>query len=288
MHENNPLHTFTTAVHVSVVAFAMNARYPGQFPNCSERQTRRMKERELDDRRATRTANLIERERQRERWRRLENGGKGRRRERKLFSAMLRALQKHTVSLSLSLHSTFIFLLLDQHPPPLCSLSLLPFATCATASNGSNAPASQHGPAPSPCITVSPRSSRSSRVAPGIQLPITRLHGAKKRELGILCQRFPLSMSLRASLPLTSITSVPVLESREFSTMLENRWIVYIKYRRDRLYIYIYRFCRVSLLYTGEGEDSSKRVIVSNFSRFFFFYKMIKKSSTGQRSRSRI
>lgn len=103
MHENNPLHTFTTAVHVSVVAFAMNARYPGQFPNCSERQTRRMKERELDDRRATRTANLIERERQRERWRRLENGGKGRRRERKLFSAMLRALQKHTVSLSLSL-----------------------------------------------------------------------------------------------------------------------------------------------------------------------------------------
>lgn len=118
MHENNPLHTFTTAVHVSVVAFAMNARYPGQFPNCSERQTRRMKERELDDRRATRTANLIERERQRERWRRLENGGKGRRRERKLFSAMLRALQKHTVSLSLSLHSTFIFLLLDQHPPP--------------------------------------------------------------------------------------------------------------------------------------------------------------------------
>lgn len=103
MHENNPLHTFTTAVHVSVVAFAMNARYPGQFPNCSERQTRRMKERELDDRRATRTANLIERERQREGWRRLENGGKGRRRERKLFSAMLRALQKHTVSLSLSL-----------------------------------------------------------------------------------------------------------------------------------------------------------------------------------------
>ena len=213
---------------------------------------------------------ILSKEKDRERWRRLENGGKGRRRERKLFSAMLRALQKHTVSLSLSLHSTFIFLLLDQHPPPLCSLSLLPFATCATASNGSNAPASQHGPAPSPCITVSPRSSRSSRVAPGIQLPITRLHGAKKRELGILCQRFPLSMSLRASLPLTSITSVPVLESREFSTMLENRWIVYIKYRRDRLYIYIYRFCRVSLLYTGEGEDSSKRVIVSNFSRFFF------------------
>lgn len=124
MHENNPLHTFTTAVHVSVVAFAMNARYPGQFPNCSERQTRRMKERELDDRRATRTANLIERERQRERWRRLENGGKGRRRERKLFSAMLRALQKHTVSLSLSLstpRSSSSFS--TSIPPPLLAIS---------------------------------------------------------------------------------------------------------------------------------------------------------------------
>lgn len=239
MHENNPLHTFTTAVHVSVVAFAMNARYPGQFPNCSERQTRRMKERELDDRRATRTANLIERERQREMAKARERWKREKEREKAILSYASSAPETHRISLSLSLHSTFIFLLLDQHPPPLCSLSLLPFATCATASNGSNAPASQHGPAPSPCITVSPRSSRSSRVAPGIQLPITRLHGPKKRELGILCQRFPLSMSLRASLPLTSITSVPVLESREFSSMLENRWIVYIKYRRDRLYIYI-------------------------------------------------
>lgn len=46
---------------------------------------------------------ILSKEKDRERWRRLENGGKGRRRERKLFSAMLRALQKHTVSLSLSL-----------------------------------------------------------------------------------------------------------------------------------------------------------------------------------------
>ena len=208
--------------------------------------------------------------------------------ERESYSQLCFERSRNTPYLSLSLSPLHVHLPPSRpaSPPPLSSLSLLPFATCATASNGSNAPASQHGPAPSPCITVSPRSSRSSRVAPGIQLPITRLHGPKKRELGILCQRFPLSMSLRASLPLTSITSVPVLESREFSSMLENRWIVYIKY--IYIYIYIYRFCRVSLLYTGEGEDSSKRVIVSNFSRFFFFYKMIKKSSTGQRSRSRI
>lgn len=161
--------------------------------------------------------------------------------ERESYSQLCFERSRNTPYLSLSLSPLHVHLPPSRpaSPPPLSSLSLLPFATCATASNGSNAPASQHGPAPSPCITVSPRSSRSSRVAPGIQLPITRLHGAKKRELEILCQRFPLSMSLRASLPLTSITSVPVLESREFSTMLENRWIVCIKYRRDRLYIYI-------------------------------------------------
>lgn len=203
----------------------------------------------------------------RERWKREKE------REKAILSYASSAPETHRISLSLSpLHVH----LPPSRPasPPLSSLSLLPFATCATASNGSNAPASQHGPAPSPCITVSPRSSRSSRVAPGIQLPITRLHGAKKRELGILCQRFPLSMSLRASLPLTSITSVPVLESREFSTMLENRWIVYIKYRRDRLYIYIYRFCRVSfvIIYGRRGRfiETCHRF---QFQPVFFFIK---------------
>lgn len=118
MHENNPLHTFTTAVHVSVVAFAMNARYPGQFPNCSERQTRRMKERELDDRRATRTANLIERERQREMAKARERWKREKEREKAILSYASSAPETHRISLSLSLHSTFIFLLLDQHPLP--------------------------------------------------------------------------------------------------------------------------------------------------------------------------
>lgn len=208
--------------------------------------------------------------------------------ERESYSQLCFERSRNTPYLSLSLSPLHVHLPPSRpaSPPPLSSLSLLPFATCATASNGSNAPASQHGPAPSPCITVSPRSSRSSRVAPGIQLPITRLHGAKKRELGILCQRFPLSMSLRASLPLTSITSVPVLESREFSTMLENRWIVCIKYRRDRLYIYIdfvaFRY------YIREKGKIHRNVSSFPISAGFFFYKMIKKSSTGQRSRSRI
>lgn len=206
--------------------------------------------------------------------------------ERESYSQLCFERSRNTPYLSLSLSPLHVHLPPSRpaSPPPLSSLSLLPFATCATASNGSNAPASQHGPAPSPCITVSPRSSRSSRVAPGIQLPITRLHGAKKRELGILCQRFPLSMSLRASLPLTSITSVPVLESREFSSMLENRWIVYIKY----IYIYISILSRFVIIYGRRGrfiETCSKSFPIS---AGFFFYKMIKKSSTGQRSRSRI
>lgn len=166
--------------------------------------------RELDDRRATRTTNLIERGRQREkgrerRWkleeRTVEKGGE-KERERESYSQLCFERSRNTVSLSLFLS----FVPLHVHLPPpsfstripplLVPLSLPPFATCATASNGSNAPASQHGPAPSPCITVSPRSSRSSRVARGTQLPITRLHGPKKREPAILYQRFPRSSSL--------------------------------------------------------------------------------------------
>lgn len=57
--------------------------------------------------------------------------------------------------------SALIFLLLPSpsaSPDPRSPIPLplsLPFATCAAASKRSNAPASQHGPAPPSCITVS-------------------------------------------------------------------------------------------------------------------------------------
>lgn len=89
--------------------------------------------RELDDRRATRTTNLIERERQREkgrerRWkleeRTVEKGGE-KEREKAILSYASSAPETPYLSLSFSrsCHSTFIFLLRPSRPESLLSSS---------------------------------------------------------------------------------------------------------------------------------------------------------------------
>lgn len=161
MHENNPLHTFTTVVHVSVVAFAMNARYPGQFPNCSERQTKRERENEMTaalkgKRRWDLEKDDMEKVKERENVIRCSQRCFERSRiHQNSLSVSPRSFAEHatlhspTYSLSVSVSVS-----ITSNPILFVPLSL-PFATCARASKRSNAPASQHGPAPSSCITVS-------------------------------------------------------------------------------------------------------------------------------------
>ena len=218
MHENNPLHTFTTAVHVSVVAFAMNARYPGQFPNCSERQTKRERGNRMTAAQRRKTARLCS---EREKGWKLERNKYGkcerereRERERRLFAVLSDASSapEHTVlslslreasrntplynspsyslalSLSLSLSFTrFLSLFLQRSPEILSSSSLyLTVSRRVQALRSARTPPRAN--TGQRLLRVSPSRSIftifTSR--PGTRLPISRLHGRKKRERAAL------------------------------------------------------------------------------------------------------
>lgn len=212
--------------------------------------------RELDDRRATRTTNLIEREGQRERerrWKLESEKGEGER-EREGYSQLCFERSRNTSCLSLS----FVPLHLLHPPPPPRPAISSPFRDVCNRFERLERPREPtRASAFSACITVSPRSSRSSRVARGIQLPITRLHGPKKRELGMLCQRFPRS-SPRLHVPLHSHSSS--LGESIASMVFKNRWIS-MTYK-------IYRF---SLVITG-GRIRRNECRRFQFPPVFFFF----------------
>lgn len=181
-----------------------------------------------------------------------ERKGRRREREREGYSQLCFERSRNTSCLSLS----FVPLHLLHPPSPPRPAISSPFRDVCNRFERLERPREPtRASAFSACITVSPRSSRSSRVARGIQLPITRLHGPKKRELGMLC--FPRS-SPRLHVPLHSHSSS--LGESIASMVFKNRWIS-MTYK-------IYRF---SLVITG-GRIRRNECRRFQFPPVFFFF----------------